>query len=185
MPARLIKMLRQNAIALLALFLALSGGYAIAATTAPRTITACANNRTGALFLSTHGHCTKTEKKVAWNQRGPQGVQGKTGMTGAPGQAPPSAWAIVTPNGQALAADGLTVQHVSTGIYTVTVTAAACADKQNAPVVDVSRNNPPGSFPLAWVGDAGSSPFTVYTGLVTAGTFTPTDETFNVEDVCG
>lgn len=179
---RLIAYTRANAIAIAALFLALGGGYAIAATTASKTITACASKRTGELFLSTHGRCTKTQQKVAWNQQGPQGLQG---MTGATGPAPPSAWAIVSNNGQALAADGITVQHVSTGTYRVTVTAAGCADKQNAPVVDVSSGNPPGSFPLAWVGDAGSSPFTVYTGVVTSGTFTPTDETFNIQDVCG
>ena len=73
MPARIMHMLRQNTIAIAALFLALSGGYAIAATTASKTITACANKRTGELFLSTHGRCTKTQQKVAWNQQGPQG----------------------------------------------------------------------------------------------------------------
>jgi hypothetical protein len=191
MPAHLIHTLRHNAIALFALFVALSGGYAIAATTAPKTITACANKRTGELFLSTHGRCTKTEKKVAWNQRGPQGVRGKTGMTGAAGQAPPSAWADVANAGGAIAGDGITATHVSAGTYQITVTAPACADKQNAPVVTVADANPPGgqlagTFPVAWATVAPlRQPFMVYTGDVVSGTFTASDHSFNIQDVCG
>jgi hypothetical protein len=180
---RILGHLRANVIAYLAIVLAVgaTGGYAIAATSS-KSIHACVVKKTGELLVK--ARCSGGQTKLTWNQQGPQGLQGKTGSTGAPGQAPPSAWAIVSPNGQSHG-QGLTAQNVSAGVYTVTVTAAACAGKQNAPVVDVSSSNPPGSFPLAWVGDAGSSPFTVYTGVVTGGTFTATDETFNVQDVCG
>jgi hypothetical protein len=191
MPARIIHTLRQNTIALLALFLALSGGYAIAASTATKTITACANKRTGELFLSTHGRCTKRQKKVAWNQRGLQGSHGMTGATGPAGAAPPSAWALASNAGGTIAGDGITSTLVSAGTYQVTVTAPACAGKQNSPVVTLSDSNPPGgqtagAFPVAWVGPEGSGPtFTVYTGDAVGGTFTASDHSFNIQDVCG
>ncbi len=188
---KLIAYSRRNAIAIVALLLALSGGYAIAASTAAKTITACANKRTGELFLSTHGRCTKTQQKVAWDQEGPQGIPGMTGATGPAGAAPPSAWALVSNNGVADPSDGLTATHVSAGTYQITVTAPACADKQNAPVVTLSDGNPPGgqtagAFPVAWVGVEGFGPtFMVYTGDVVNGTFTPSDHAFNIQDVCG
>ncbi|MGO9960581.1 MAG: hypothetical protein ACLP50_32170, partial [Solirubrobacteraceae bacterium] len=178
---KLIAYSRRNAIAIAALFLALSGGYAIAASTAAKTITACANKRTGELFLSTHGRCTNTQQKVAWDQEGPQGIPGMTGATGPAGAAPPSAWALVSNNGVADPSNGLTATHVSAGTYQITVTAPACADKQNAPVVTLSDSNPPGgqtagAFPVAWVGVEGFGPtFMVYTGDVVNGTFTPSD----------
>ena len=191
MPVRFKHTLRQSTIALLALFLALSGGYAIAASTAAKTITACANKRTNELFLSTHGRCTKREKKVAWNQRGRQGSQGMTGATGPAGPAPPSAWANVANAGGTIVSDGITATLVSAGTYQITVTAPACADKQNAPVVTLSDSNPPGgqtagAFPVAWVGLEGfGSTFTVYTGDVVSGAFTASDHAFDVQDVCG
>ena len=184
---KLIAYARGNAIAIAALVLALSGGYAIAATSSPATVTACANKRTGELFLSAHGRCAKTEKKVAWNRQGPQGIQG---MTGPAGPVPPSAWAFVSNSGVSDVSDGITVAHTSAGTYQVTVTAPACAGKQNAPVVSLSDSNPPGgqlagAFPVAWVGVAGIGPFTVYTGDVVNGTFTASDHPFTVQDVCG
>ncbi len=188
---KLIAYSRRNAIAIAALFLALSGGYAIAASTAAKTITACANKRTGELFLSSRGRCTNTQQKVAWDQEGPQGIPGMTGATGPAGAAPPSAWALVSNNGVADPSNGLTATHVSAGTYQITVTASACADKQNAPVVTLSDSNPPGgqtagAFPVAWVGVEGFGPtFMVYTGDVVNGTFTPSDHAFNLQDVCG
>lgn len=184
---KLIVYARGNAIAIAALLLALSGGYAIAATSSPATITACANKRTGELFLSAHGRCTKTQRKVAWNRQGPQGIQG---MTGPAGPVPPSAWAYASNTGGTIVSDGLTSTRVSAGTYQITVTAPACAGKQNAPVVTLSDSNPPGGqtsgFPVAWVGVAGlGSMFTVYTGDVVNGTFTASDHPFTVQDVCG
>jgi hypothetical protein len=180
-----IAFIRGNAIAIAALFLALSGGYAIAATTSSNTLQGCVVKKTGELLVKSR--CSKGQRKISWNQQGPRG---KTGSMGNPGQAPPSAWAIVSNNGEAEPTDGISVKHISAGTYQVTVTASQCVDKQNAPVVSVSDGNPPngqaaGAFPVAWVAVQGSGPFTVYTGVVVNGTFTPTDHTFNIQDVCG
>ena len=184
---RFLEHMRTNTIAYAALVIAiagLGGGLAIAATSTT-TIHACVVKKNGELLV--RARCSAGQTALVWAQQGPQG---KPGAPGAPGQAPPSAWAIVSNAGVAEPTDGIAVQHVSTGTYQVTVTAAACAGKQNAPVVSVSDGNPPagqtaGAFPVAWVGAGGSSPFTVYTGVVVSGTFTPTDHTFNVQDVCG
>ncbi|MHB8696375.1 MAG: hypothetical protein ACYDHH_34640, partial [Solirubrobacteraceae bacterium] len=115
---------------------------------------------------------------------------GAPGAAGAAGQPPPSAWALVSNSGLAVVGDGITATHVSAGTYQITVTAPACANKQNVPVVSVSDANPPngqtaGAFPVGWVGNSGGGPFTVVTGVVVNGTFTPTDHTFNIQDVCG
>ena len=187
---KLIFFARGNAISLLALFLAAGGGYALAATSGGNTISACANKHTGELFLHTHGRCKKGEKTVTWSKQGPVGPAGSPGAAGPAGQPPPSAWAIVSNSGQAVTSDGITATRVSAGTYQITVTAPACANKQNAPVVSVSDANPPngqtaGAFPTAWVGNSGIGPFTVVTGVVVNGTFTPTDHTFNIQDVCG
>jgi hypothetical protein len=54
----------------------------------------------------------------------------------------------------------------------------------------VSDANPPsgqsaGAFPVAWVGDTGTNQqFTVVTGVVATGSFTPTDHIFNLVDGC-
>jgi hypothetical protein len=163
------------------------GGYALAATSGSGTITACANKKTGELFFRTRGRCARGQTRVSWNRQGPQGVPGETGPAGAP---PPSAWAIVSNAGQAQPSDGISAQRVSAGTYQVTVTASQCVGKQNGPVVSVSDKNPPGgepsgSFPVAWVEDMGSTTFMVYTGVAVGGAFTPADQTFNVQDVCG
>jgi hypothetical protein len=72
MPLRPLHHIRRNVLAYVALFLAIGagGGYAIAATGAGKTITACANKRTGALFLHARGRCKRGLRKVTWNQRG-------------------------------------------------------------------------------------------------------------------
>jgi hypothetical protein len=186
---RILKHLRDHVVAYLALVFAVAGGggYAFAAAAGTGTITACANKKTGELFLRTRGHCTRAQTRESWNRQGPQGAPGQAGPAGA---APPSAWAIVSNDGQAHPSDGISAQRLSAGTYQITVTAQACADKQNAPTVTISDANPPngqtaGAFPVAWVEDAGVGPFTVYTGVVLGGAFTPTDHTFNVQAVCG
>ena len=73
---KLLTWIRGQAIAILALFLALSGGYAIAATTSSKTITVCANKKTGVLYLHNHGRCTRKQTRISWNQQGPQGPTG-------------------------------------------------------------------------------------------------------------
>jgi hypothetical protein len=137
--------------------------------------------------LLVRNRCGHGETRLVWNQQGPPG---KTGTTGPAGPAPPSAWALVGNNGGASPGSGITATRVSTGTYQITVTAPACDGKQNAPVVTVSDGNPPagqlaGAFPVAWVGDVQSGPFTVYTGDVVNGIFALRDHTFNLEDLCG
>ena len=185
---KLLTWIRGQAIAILALFLALSGGYALAATTRSKTITVCANKKTGLLYLHSHGRCTRKQTRISWNQQGPQGPEGAQGPQGPAGAPAVSVWGLVAGNGQVTAGQGLSVQHVSAGTYQVTVTAAGCATGLNAPTVAVSDANPPngqsaGAFPEAWVTDAGST-FLVTTGVVVNGSFTATDHTFNVQDAC-
>jgi hypothetical protein len=180
--------LRSNVVAYIALAVALGGGggYALAATNT-KTVTVCANEKTGAFYLHHRGRCKRGQTRITWNQKGPQGPQGATGPAGAPAV---SVWAIVAGNGTVISGQGLSVQHVSAGTYHVTVTTAGCATGFNAPTVTVSDGNPPagqsaGAFPEGWVGDTGTNEqFTVNTGVVTSGSFTATDHSFNVQDAC-
>ena len=181
----LLEHVRRNAIAYTAaLFLAAGGGsYAIAATT-HHTIKACADAHTGTLHVQRR--CHRGQRPLTWNQQGPQGTQGRAGPAGPPAAA---AWAIVADPGTVTGGHGISVQHLSTGTYQLTVTTSGCAQAANAPVVTVSDGNPPagqsaGAFPVAWVRDTGTNQFTVFTGLVASGTFTSTDHTFNVQDSC-
>jgi hypothetical protein len=187
---RALRHLRRNPIPYLicgaVLVLGVGGGYAYAASKT-KTITVCADKGTGILHLKTHGRCKRSQTRVTWNQRGPQGPQGPTGPAGAPAA---NAWAQVTNAGSLLFGEGLSVQHVSTGSYQVTITAAACAQGANAPVITISDGNPPagqaaGAFPVAWYESTGSNQrFMVFTGVVVGGSFTPTDHTFTVMDSC-
>jgi hypothetical protein len=71
-----------------AALLAACGGVAVAATSSSPVIRACANKRTGALRLA--NRCRRSERRVSWNQTGPQGtagVRGARGATGATGAA--------------------------------------------------------------------------------------------------
>lgn len=184
MLRRIVGHLRANVVAYLALAVAIGGGggYAIAATT-NKTITVCASKKTGALYLRTRGRCARKQTRISWNQQGPQGRQGAQGPVGAPAI---SIWGIVAGNGSVISGQGLSVQHVSLGTYQVTVTASGCAQGFNAPTVTVSDGDQSGgTFPEAWVGDGGANgQFTVNTGVVAAGSFSPSDLTFNVQDAC-
>ena len=101
-----------------------------------------------------------------------------------------TAWAVVSGSGVTTGGHGITVQHLSAGTYRVTATPAQCSQTLiSPPVVSVSDSNPPagqaaGTFPVAWVADAGGGSFTVTTGIVVGGSFTPTDHTFNVQVPC-
>jgi hypothetical protein len=70
------------ALALGALLVACSG-LAIAATSSGPVIQACANKKSGALRLASR--CRRAERRVSWNQVGPQGPSGPAGAKGAPG----------------------------------------------------------------------------------------------------
>jgi hypothetical protein len=186
---RALSRLHGNVVAYLALFLAIGagGGYAIAATS-NTTVHGCVVKKTDELLI--RSHCARGQTKLTWAQRGPAGLRGRTGSTGPAGAAPPSAWAVVNGIGQAEPSDGITATHTGPGTYQITVTAPACANKENAAVVSISDAYPPsghtaGSFPVAWVENSGVGPFTVYTGVTVGGTFSPEDETFNIQDTCG
>ena len=75
----LLAHVRPSAIAYVALLLVLvaglGGGYALAASKT-KSITVCADKKTGILHLKTRGRCKRGQTRVTWNQRGPQGVQG-------------------------------------------------------------------------------------------------------------
>jgi hypothetical protein len=187
---RALMHLRRNPIPYLicgaVLVLGVGGGYAYAASKT-KTITVCADKGTGVLHLKTHGRCKRGQTRVTWNRQGPQGVQGPTGPAGAPAV---NVWAQVTNAGSLFSGQGLSVQHVSTGTYQVTITASTCANGLNGPVITVSDTNPPGgqaagAFPVAWYASTGSNQrFMVFTGLVIAGSFTPTDHAFTLLDSC-
>jgi hypothetical protein len=174
--------------ALLALVLVLGvggGGYALAASKT-KTVTVCADKGTGILHLKTRGRCKRGQTRVTWNQQGPQGVQGPAGPSGAPAV---SIWGQVSNAGPLFSGQGLSVQHVSAGTYQVTITAPACAQGSNAPVITVSDTGTPGgqggAFPVAWFQSTGSNQqFMVFTGDVVGGSFTPSDHAFTVMDSC-
>ncbi len=172
-----------------AIALGVGGGYALAASQT-KTITVCADKGTGVLYLKTHGRCKRGQTRVTWNQRGPQGPQGGQGPAGQSGAPAVSVWANVANAGSVVAGQGLAVQHLSTGTYQVTITAPACAHGANAPLISVSDTDPPGgqvagAFPVAWYESTGiNQHFSVFTGVVAGGSFTPTDHTFTVMDTC-
>jgi hypothetical protein len=175
--------LRHNVIAYVALFFAIGagGGYAVAAAN-KKTIHGCMNRHTHALFVEKR--CHRGESPVVWNQQGPQGANGR------PGVSPVAAWTVVDGAGSTTGGHGITVQHMATGTYRVTATPAQCAQALvSPPMVSVSDSNPPaghasGAFPVAWVGDAVGSTFTVTTGVVVSGAFSPADLTFNIQVPC-
>ena len=205
MLTRLLHHIRENVIAYLALFVALGagGGYAVAASN-DKTITVCADKKTGVLHLKTRGRCKSSQTRVSWNRQGPQGpsgVQGPTGLQGPAGAAGPagaqgraavSVWANVADDGTVVDGRGVAVQHgASAGTYQVTITDPTCAHEDNAPVITVSDTNPPAGhsngFPVAWYGDnAPNQQFMVFTGVVsgTPLSFAATDHTFDIHDTC-
>jgi hypothetical protein len=179
---RLIGHLRSNLVAWLALFVALGGtGYAAAAHRHSNTINACANKRTGQLSIRHGARCKRGQVKVSWAKQGPRGKAGTSavqafGAVGATG--------IVIPNG------GISLQHTGVGVYLVTVTAAGCAHGLNDPTAtvtspDPSNNPPPGAAPDLWIdANGGTAQFTVHTGWISGGSFSPADYGFNIQDAC-
>jgi len=177
---RIASHIRGQAVGYIAIFLALGGGYALAANTNTKTINGCVVKKTGELFVKSR--CGRGQSKITWNQQGPQGIQGQTG---APGQAPPSAWATIGSNGNP-AGSGVSSQLTSTGVFQVTFTPSACVGAFNAPVV-TPFSGIAGTVPLAWiVGTSTANVFSVFTGTepVGGGAFTPANLSFDVQDVC-
>ncbi len=62
------------------------GAVNYASASGNATIKACANKTTGAMRYIAKGACKKTESSLKWNQLGPQGLQGATGVAGTNGQ---------------------------------------------------------------------------------------------------
>src|ERR1700733_6665125 len=117
----LLTHMRRSAIAygalLLVLVAGLGGGYALAASNT-KSITVCADKKTGILHLKTRGKCKRGQTRVTWNQQGPQGVPGPAGTQGTPAV---SIWANVTNTGAVLTGQGISVQHDGSGVYEVTI----------------------------------------------------------------
>jgi hypothetical protein len=166
--------LRRNVVAYCALAVAVAtgGGYAIAASNTT-TIHGCVGNRTHALYIQKR--CHRGQRPLVWNQAAPS---------------PVAAWAAVQANGfTGAGARGISVQHVSAGTYDITITPSQCAQVTDAPVVTVDTGAPPlgtpaGTFPVAWESFSSRTRFTIYTGVVAGGSFTPTDEAFSVQAPC-
>ncbi len=156
---------------LLVLVAGLGGRYARAASKT-RSITVCADKKTGILHLKTRGKCKRGQTRVTWNQKGPQGPAGVPGCRVRRERSAVSVWANVTNAGSVLSGQGISVQHVGSGTYEVTITAPACAHGSNAPVVSVSDTNPPGGQATVrsrWRGirrPARTSSSMVFTGYV-------------------
>lgn len=174
--------LRNNLVGWVALFVALGGtGYAAASHAHPNTINACANKHTGQLSIRHGAHCERGQVKLTWAKQGPKGPAGTSaiqafGAVGATG--------IVIPNG------GITVQHPGPGLFVVTATTPGCAHGFNAPTATVTSPSPStipsaGAAPDLWIDASGGLPqFTVHTGWISGGSFTPSDYGFNVQDSC-
>jgi hypothetical protein len=185
MLARITQTIRHNAIALLALLLVASGGYALAAGHST-TIHGCVVKSTGELLVKKR--CGRGQSKLTFNQTGPRGPQGQTGSTGPAGQAPPSAWANIASNGNP-DGSGVSSKLVSTGVFQLTFTPSACAGAENVPVLTSFGGDPSlsGTRPEAWIEPTGTANvFTVYTGTqpVGGGAFTPANLTFDIQDIC-
>jgi hypothetical protein len=181
---QLIAHMRTHLVGWVALFVALGGtGYAAASHAHSNTINACASKRTGQLSIRHGARCHRGQVKVSWAKQGPKGPAGTSavqafGSVGASG--------AVIPNG------GISVQHSGPGVYVVTVTAPGCAKAFNTPTVTATNGGgstgipPAGAVQTAWIDltGGGGAQFTVHTGWISGGSFTPADYGFDVQDSC-
>ena len=150
----------------LVLALAAGGGYAMAASN-DKTITVCADKKTGVLHLKTRGRCKSSQTRVSWNQQGPQGVQGYQGRLVRRGrrvrrdrrvprgQVGVTIWAQIANSGAVFAGHGISAQRLFAGTYQVTITDPTALEATTRRSSTVSDGNPPngqgaGAFPEAW-----------------------------------
>jgi len=93
MTTRGLSFAKNNAIALLALFVALGGtGYAASGGfTSGGKLQACVGGKGGLTLLKSGKKCKHGQKLIAWNQTGPQGATGPGGIAGLNGASVPSA----------------------------------------------------------------------------------------------
>jgi hypothetical protein len=169
---RIIRHLRANVVAYLALAVALGGGggYALAATSS-NTITVCADKGTGVLHLHARGRCKRGQTRLSWTaQQAPNAVR---------------AWGVISSAGDQIRGVGLSGQNVSTGSYQVTVSPTSCQPSTIDPTVTIEGAVVNGAFPVASAYVNGSTnQINVTTGFVSGGTFTPANEAFDVQVAC-
>jgi hypothetical protein len=173
-----------SAVPYIALLVAIGGGggYALAASNS-KTIHGCVNSRTHALYVQKR--CQRGHSELVWNQRGPQGPAGTPVA---------QAFGVVNYDGTVslFQSQGISAQHVGTGVYDVAITSAACAKRANAPTITVTQGGSPSvipppaeSAPVGWIQDTAlDQQFIVHTGYVADGTFSAYDFRFDIEDAC-
>jgi hypothetical protein len=126
-----LRLMANNAVGFLALFIAL-GGVGYAATggfTSGGTLRACANEEGRLKLLKSGERCKRGTKSVSWSQTGPAGARGALGAAGAPG----AAGGQGAQGGQGPQGTALAYAHV---------TKDATLDTANSSgVVDVKRNS--------------------------------------------
>jgi hypothetical protein len=125
MARKIVGYAANNAVGVLALFVALCGvSYAATGGFAGGgTLKACVNEEGAIRLLKSGKHCKRGQKAVSWNQAGPAGPQGATGatgaagatgpigLTGASGQPPNIMWAQIDEDGVIEAGHGVTGVH--------------------------------------------------------------------------
>jgi hypothetical protein len=202
---RLLAHIQSNGVAYVALMIAVAGSggsYAVAATShhsgrrhPATTLAACVNDRTGEMVLDRRGRCRRGRHKVTWDVKGRTGATGATGAAGAPA---PSIYAAVdatsAANGlQSEPENGLSVENVGTGEYTVTVTDPVCSRGANVPTVTPTADYlsggpvmvPVGATPIAYISEENSlTAFTIQTGFIFGGSFTAAGLNFEIQDTC-
>jgi hypothetical protein len=113
-----LRLIANNAVGFLALFIAL-GGVGYAATggfSSSGTLRACANEEGRLKLLKSSERCKRGQKSVSWNQTGPAGAPGAKGVAGAAGAAG-TAGAQGSQGGQGPQGTALAYAHVSqTGV---------------------------------------------------------------------
>jgi hypothetical protein len=179
---RLIAHLRSNLVGWIALFVAIGGtGYAATSHPHSNTVNACANKKTGELSIRHGARCKRGQVKLSWAKQGPKGPAGTSAIQafGAVGDT-----GIVNPN------DGISLQHSGPGVFVVTITLHGCATGLNDPTATVTSPSPSigppaGAAPDLWIdANGGQAQFTVHTGWISGGSFTPADYGFNIQDSC-
>lgn len=86
-----------------------------------KSITACANKKTGAMRLLTKGKCKSTETSLSWNQQGPTGNTGEAGPAGPAGTAGPTGAAGATGATGARGASGPAGSNATVSTQSVTL----------------------------------------------------------------
>lgn len=191
MLSKTCKHVQRNAIAYVALFFAVGGGgagAAIAATAvSSNSIHACVNKQTGALYVAKR--CTGAERPLSFNQRGPTGPPGPTGVV---------AYGQVNGLGQVTAERGMVITETGIGTYRVRITASSCKDANDEiPVISpvglgaepqAGVYQPPtgGNVQPAILNASYAHGFEVKAGYLNQdGALVLTPQGFNVLDECG